>query len=342
MNNTPEKSNKKGLGRGLGTLLGGAVEQRSEQPRQPIQNRPIAESSQQQRPAGATSQPKVANTQESKPIVIEKIIEQKIDEDKRIWSIAVDKLVPGQYQPRKKFDKEHLAELAQSIKENGILQPIVVRKRQAGGFEIVAGERRWRAAQIAGLHEVPALIKTFSDQDALQLALIENIQREDLDPVEEAESYQRLMEEFNLSQQQVAEKVGKERSSVANALRLLVLPFEIKNMIADELISVGHAKVILSVDGKPEQMRLAKAVQAKGLSVRALEQMVKSGGHKDEKTEEKIKELDMPEKLAQQLAQQVQKSIGTKTTINYKKGKGELVIHFYSDEQLNSIYERLT
>lgn len=339
MDNTAEKSNKKGLGRGLGSLLGGAVEQ----PRQPVQP---AQKPAQTQPAGATTQPKSVISQEAKPVVIEKIVEkiveQKIDEDKRIWQIAVDKLVPGQYQPRKHFDKDALIELSASIKENGILQPIVVRKRQAGGFEIVAGERRWRAAQIAGLHEIPALIKNYSDQDALQLALIENIQREDLDPIEEAESYQRLIEEFNLSQQQAADKVGKERSSVANALRLLVLPFEIKNMIADKQLSVGHAKVILSVEGKTDQMRLAKAVVAKNLSVRALEQMVKSGEHKDEKSAEKITELDMPTKLAQELAQQVQKVVGTKTTINYKKGKGELVIHFYSDEQLNSIYERLT
>lgn len=336
MENSTENSNKKRLGRGLGSLLGGATQDLSA----PTPAQKAAA------PASATTQLKSVAMQEPKPIVVEKIVEkiveQKIDEDKRVWQIAVDKLVPGQFQPRKKFEKEALNELAQSIKENGILQPIVVRKRQAGGFEIVAGERRWRASQIAGLHEIPALIKTFSDQDALQLALIENIQREDLDPIEEAESYQRLMEEFNLSQQLVAEKVGKERSSVANAVRLLVLPFEIKNMIADKVISVGHAKVILSVEGKPEQMRLAKAVQAKNLSVRALEQMVKSGGHKDESSESQIKEMDMPEKLAQQLAQQVQKALGTKTTIAYKKGKGELTIHFYSDEQLNSIYERLT
>ena len=350
MNNTADSSNKKRLGRGLGSLLGGAMEQVSETPRQPAQAAthasPLAQKPVQAQHAGATTQPKSVATQETKPVVIEKIvekiIEQKIDEDKRVWQIAVDKLVPGQFQPRQHFDKEALQELANSIKENGILQPITVRKRQAGGFEIVAGERRWRAAQLAGLHEIPALIKAYSDQDALQLALIENIQREDLDPIEEAESYQRLIEEFNLSQQQAADKVGKERSSVANALRLLVLPFEIKNMIADKQLSVGHAKVILSVEGKPEQMRLAKAVVAKSLSVRALEQMVKSGGHKDEKSAEKITEVDMPTKLAQELAQQVQKVVGTKTTINYKKGKGELVIHFYSDEQLNSIYERLT
>lgn len=316
MENNIEKQNKKGLGRGRMSLFGDvSADSLSAPASQPVAN--------------VNTQPKPS----AQP-------EQRIDEDKRVWSIAVDKLVPGQFQPRKKFEKEQLNELAQSIKENGILQPIVVRKRQAGGFEIVAGERRWRASQIAGLHEIPALIKTFSDQEALQLALIENIQREDLDPIEEAESYQRLMEEFSLSQQQVADKVGKERSTVANALRLLVLPFEIKNMIADKQISVGHAKVLLSVEGKPEQMRLAKAVQTKNLSVRALEQMIKSGGGK-ESEEKELKDMDMPEKLAQQLAQQVQKALGTKTTITYKKGKGELSIHFYSDEQLNSIYERL-
>lgn len=316
MENNIEKQNKKGLGRGRMSLFGDvSADSLSAPASQPVAN--------------VNTQPKPS----AQP-------EQRIDEDKRVWSIAVDKLVPGQFQPRKKFEKEQLNELAQSIKENGILQPIVVRKRQAGGFEIVAGERRWRASQIAGLHEIPALIKTFSDQEALQLALIENIQREDLDPIEEAESYQRLMEEFSLSQQQVADKVGKERSTVANALRLLVLPFEIKNMIADKQISVGHAKVLLSVEGKPEQMRLAKAVQTKNLSVRALEQMIKSGGGK-ESEEKELKDMDMPEKLAQQLAQQVQKALGTKTTITYKKGKGELSIHFYSDEQLSSIYERL-
>lgn len=319
MENTIEKSNKKGLGRGLGSLLGPATS-----PQAPVSTQ-----------TAATTQ--VMN---AKPANVEKIVE-KIDEDKRVWFVSVDKLVPGQFQPRKNFNKEQLAELAQSIKENGILQPIVIRKRTAGGFEIVAGERRWRAAQIAGLHEVPALIKTFTDQEALQLALIENIQREDLDPVEEAESYQRLMEEFDLSQQQVADKVGKERSTVANAVRLLSLPFEIKNMIADKTLTVGHAKVLLAAEGKAEQMRLAKMIQQKNLSVRALEQLFKSGQHKENHSE-KLIEMDMPEKLAQQLAQQVQKVLGTKTTITYKKGKGELSIHFYSDEQLNSIYERLT
>ncbi len=196
-----ENTNKKRLGRGLGSLLGAAAE-----------------------PAPTTQQ----------QTAIVKQVEQTVDSQNRIWSIAVDKLVPGIYQPRKKFEKASLEELAQSIRENGILQPITVRKRTAGGFEIVAGERRWRAAQMAGLHEVAAIIKDYSDSEALQLALIENIQREDLDAVEEAESYQRLMQEFGYSQSQVAEKVGKERSTVANSIRLIGLPNEIKDMISEK------------------------------------------------------------------------------------------------------------
>ncbi|MFN3455043.1 MAG: ParB/RepB/Spo0J family partition protein [Pseudobdellovibrio sp.] len=340
MENSTEKQNKKALGRGLGSLLGGAASPTPSQQTATKSNQPTQQVT-SQTASQVVNQPKSVPTQE---VVKEKtiVIEQKIDEDKRIWSIAVDKLVPGQYQPRKKFDKEPLVELSQSIKENGILQPIVVRKRSAGGFEIIAGERRWRAAQMAGLHEIPAIIKNYSDQEALQLALIENIQREDLDPIEEAESYQRLIEEFNLSQQQAAEKVGKERSSVANALRLLALPYEIKNMIADKSLSVGHAKVLLSVEGKTEQVKLAKQAIEKTLSVRALEQLLKSKNNEKTESNDKMQDLDMPEKLAQQLAQQIQKKLGTKTTIIYKKGKGELSIHFYSDEQLNSIYERLT
>ena len=145
---------------------------------------------------------------------------QEIPPESRIWKIAIDKIVPGLFQPRKTFEKEKIEELAQSIRENGILQPIAVRKRPAGGFEIIAGERRWRAAQVAGLHEIPALIKTLGDKEVLQLAIIENVQREDLDPIEEAEGYARLIKEFGYSQQDVATRVGKDRATVANALRL--------------------------------------------------------------------------------------------------------------------------
>lgn len=321
-----ENKNKKGLGRGLGSLLQAA-------------EKPAQANSQIEK-----SQP-VLNTHVQQNAQLNNSI-NTVSDDKRIWQIAIDKLVPGQYQPRKKFDKESLQELAKSIKENGILQPITVRKRTAGGYEIIAGERRWRAAQLAELHEVPAIIKQISDQDALQLALIENIQREDLDAVEEAESYQRLMEEFNLSQQQVAEKVGKERSTVANSLRLLALPFEIKNFISDKKLTTGHAKVLLSLDNKQEQMAYAKKVIEKGLSVRALEQKIKdktatmsSNIALNSKADIKTENLSL--KLADQLADQIQKSVGTKANIKYKNGKGEITLSFYSDEQLNAIYEKL-
>lgn len=322
-----ENKNKKGLGRGLGSLL-----QAAEKPAQA--NSQIEKS----QPALNTQVQQNAQLNNST---------NTISDDKRIWQIAIDKLVPGQYQPRKKFDKESLQELAKSIRENGILQPITVRKRTAGGYEIIAGERRWRAAQLAELHEVPAIIKQISDQDALQLALIENIQREDLDAVEEAESYQRLMEEFNLSQQQVAEKVGKERSTVANSLRLLALPFEIKNFIGDKKLTTGHAKVLLSLDNKQDQMIYAKEVIEKGLSVRALEQKIKDktaaivSSNISSTAKADIKTENLSSKLADQLADQIQKSVGTKANIKYKNGKGEIVLSFYSDEQLNAIYEKL-
>lgn len=312
METNTENSNKKRLGRGIGSLLGGATET----------NFPATKA------AAASAQPA-----------------QKVDDLSRVWSMSIDKLVPGQYQPRKKFEKTTLEELAQSIRENGILQPIIVRKRQAGGYEIIAGERRWRAAQIAGLHEVPAIIKEYSDKEALQLALIENIQREDLDPVEEAESYQRLMQEFGYSQQQVAEKVGKERSTVANSVRLIALPNEIKDMISDKKISAGHAKALLGAENKAEQIKLAKICFEKALSVRALEAMMRPAtkNNSNEKQADGLSAagLDLSQRLARELAEQLQKSLGTKVQINYKSGKGDLTIHFYSDEQLNSIYEKM-
>lgn len=321
-----ESNNKKRLGRGLGSLLGGAD----------VQGLADYSAPPQKQKQTQAHQPKGENAAVAQPAAI--------DNEHRIWNIAVDKMVPGIYQPRKTFDKIALQELADSITQNGILQPIAVRKRQAGGYEIIAGERRWRAAQLAGLHEVPAIIKVVSDRDALQLALIENIQREDLDAIEEADSYQRLMDEFSLSQQEVAEKVGKERSTVANSLRLLQLPKELKEMISQKQISTGHAKVLLSVQEKAQQLKLAKQVVERSLSVRALEQTIKNLANLAiaQKGEEKnALNIDIAGKLAQELGDQLQKSLGTKVNINYAAGKGEVKIHFYSDDQLTQIYEKL-
>jgi ParB family chromosome partitioning protein len=322
METKADSLNKKRLGRGLGSLLGGASHDTS----------PFA-------------QAKEETTRIAPPQTNAKVLSEAVETnpDSRVWNIAIDKLVPGIYQPRKNFDKESLNELANSIKENGIIQPITVRKRASGGFEILAGERRWRAAQTAGLHEVPAIIKTLTDREALQVALIENIQREDLDPIEEAESYERLIQEFSLSQSEAAEKVGKERSSVANALRLLTLPLEIREMLTQKLISVGHAKVILSLSDKARQINLAKKVAEAGMSVRALESEIKSALKTKTEVDAAVGALnvDLAGKLAAELADQLQKTLGTKVEINYKSGKGGVFIHFYSDDQLTQIYEKL-
>lgn len=322
-------SNKKRLGRGLGSLLGG--DSPSEQDSFSIEktNAVMAEKT-------------------VKATMTRSEVENTTSAENRIWNISIDKLVPGVYQPRKNFEKEALLELANSIKENGIIQPISVRKRNQGGFEILAGERRWRAAQLAGLHDVPAIIKNVNDQEALQLALIENIQREDLDPIEEAESYQKLIELFSLSQQEAAEKVGKERSTVANALRLLGLPAEIREMVSKQQISTGHAKVILSISDRDKQIQIAKKVIEKGLSVRALENEIKAVGKEPaggtaaaKPTSQGLANEDIAQKLASELADQLQKTLGTKVEIDYKAGKGSVHIHFYTDDQLTHIYEKL-
>lgn len=319
MEYSKENQNKKRLGRGLGSLLGGQTTEAED--------------------SFVISKGATQNIERAEPT-------QGENSENKIWNIAIDKLVPGIYQPRKNFEKEALTELANSIKENGIIQPITVRKRKEGGYEILAGERRWRAAQSAGLHEVPAIIKSYSDREALQVALIENIQREDLDPIEEAESYARLIEEFSLSQNEAAEKVGKERSSVANALRLLGLPPEIRTMLTNKEISTGHAKAILAVPDKIKQTNLAKKVVLAGLSVRALEAEIKANHSKKASSVTALDapttlNMDLAEKLANELADQLQKSLGTKVEITYKSGKGRVQVSFYSDDQLTELYEKL-
>lgn len=318
-----DSQNKKRLGRGIGSLLGGASSESSA-----FDSTPDLTSKEQRTVSSAP----VSN------------VASDVSPENRIWNISIDKLVPGVFQPRKSFNKESIEELAISIKENGIIQPLTARKRAAGGYEIIAGERRWRAAQVAGLHEVPVILKNISDTEALQLAIIENVQREDLDPIEEAEAYQRLMQEFSLSQQQVAEKVGKERSTIANSLRLIALPNELKDMVSKKILSVGHAKALMALTNKAEQIKLAKSVIEKQLSVRALELAIKSSQFDaKEATENKADPLktDLSQRLATELSEQLQKTLGTKVQINYRAGKGDLTIHFYSDEQLNSIYEKI-
>lgn len=323
-----ESSNKKkGLGRGLGSLLGGPAPS-------DIPARPASTTA----PAGATvaSAPVTATTSAPQPVA------PPVDPESKIWKVAIDKLSSGQYQPRRTFEKEPLQELAQSIKENGILQPIVARRTTSGKLEIVAGERRWRASQLAGLHEVPVILKSFTDKEALELAIVENIQREDLNAIEEAEGYSRLITEFKLSQQQVAEKVGRDRATVANAVRLLSLPAEVKEMISKNELSVGHAKVLLSLPDQKKQTELAKKVIKEKVAVRKLEKMVQAivKGNAEEEAPASF-DSNVTQRLIDGLGEELQKIMGTKVNIDYSNSKGKISIHFYSDDELTNLVDRL-
>jgi len=298
------KKKKSGLGRGLGSLLG--------------EHAPIREDF-------------VEPLNQTKQSIHEQ--DAKLLESGRVWQIDITKLKPNAKQPRRTFSPEPLKELANSVKEKGILQPIVAREVGKDSFEIIAGERRWRAAQAAGLANVPVILKNTDDKDAMELALIENIQREDLNPVEEAEAYHRLLSEYQMTQQQVAEKVGKDRATVANSLRLLGLSPEVRTMLAHGEISSGHAKVLLSVADAKQQKSLAERVKYKKISVRELERLLLP--------KQEVLPASPSDKAAHTSAQDLQKILGTKVTIDYSKGRGKLSIHFYSDEELNSLLDKI-
>ncbi len=262
-----------------------------------------------------------------------------LSDEKRVWSIPVEKLVANKKQPRKTFNKETLLELANSIREKGVIQPILARKRENGFFEIIAGERRWRASQEAGLKEVPVVLRKSNDKDTLEVALIENIQRQDLNPIEEAEAYQFLLESHSMTQKQVAQKVGKDRVTVANSLRLLGLAPRVREMVVNLLLSAGHGRALLSVEEKSEQLQMAKKIVTEKLSVRAVEILVakknrisRGGGHE---------EPDASEKMVKLLVEELQRKTGTKVKIDYNKGKGRVSVCFYSDDELGKIVEMM-
>lgn len=314
---------KKGLGRGLGSLLGGPAAVETTTAAKPIAAAIVVAS---------TSAP---------PASVSQVVAPPVDPESKIWKVAIDKLSPGQFQPRRVFEKEPLQDLAQSIKENGILQPIVARRTVSGKLEIVAGERRWRASQLAGLHEVPVILKNFDDKQALELAIVENIQREDLNAIEEAEGYSRLIVEFKLSQQQVAEKVGRDRATVANAVRLLSLPLEVKEMISHNELSVGHAKVLLSLPDAKKQSEMAKKVVKEKIAVRKLEKMVQAIVKGKEEEAPVSFDSNVTQRLISGLSEELQKILGTKVNIDYSKSKGKISIHFYSDDELTNMVDRL-
>lgn len=250
----------------------------------------------------------------------------------QVSQIEVGKITANPFQPRRYFDTKKLEQLAQSIKEHGVLEPIIVRKTDEG-YQVVVGERRWRASMLAGKDTVPAVVKELTDRQMTELALIENLQREDLNAIEEAEGYQVLIEEFSMTQEEVAQSVGKKRSSVANALRLLTLDNKVKEMVASGALSRGHAKVLLGVDSVKLRQQLAEKVVKEGLSVRQLERLVKERPKKKtEKTRQKDPEVEL-------LQEELQRVLGTKVRLDYHQGKGKIEIEYYSDEELERILD---
>ena len=245
----------------------------------------------------------------------------------------VDEIVPNRFQPRRSFDDAKLQELVDSIKENDIIEPLVAR-RGDGGYELIAGERRWRAAKLAGLKDVPVVVLDVTDEESLEFAIIENIQRENLNAIEEAEAYHRLMETFSLSQEGVAKKVGKERATVANYLRLLKLPSEVKEEIVNGTVSMGHARAILSLDNHAKQRDICRRVVRKGLSVRATEHLVKGYGQERRVATPKATHLAP-------LEAELRRLFGTKVVVKEKRGRGKVEIEFYSAEELDRIIELL-
>ena len=255
--------------------------------------------------------------------------------------VKITMVEPNRKQPRKSFDEDTLQELSDSIRQFGLIQPILVQDRK-DHYEIIAGERRWRAAKMAGLKEIPVIIRDYSEQEIMEISLIENIQREDLNPIEEAQAYKRLLEEFHLKQDEVAERVSKSRAAVTNSIRLLKLSDEVQQMVIDDMISTGHARALLAIDNPEEQYTLAQKIFDEKLSVRDVEKMVKNlhkpaKATKKEASNDKTMEaiyLDIEEKLKTRLS--------TKVTVTSKgEGAGKIEIEFYSHEDLDRLMDMM-
>lgn len=258
------------------------------------------------------------------------------EEDRGLFYCPIESISPNPHQSRQSFGESELAELAQSIKEKGVIQPILVTKTN-DGFQLIAGERRWRAAQKAGLDKIPALIRDVSPAEALQIALIENIQRQDLNPIEEAAAYQELLQRFNFTQDALSARIGKNRTTIANFLRLLKLPDDVQRDLIDGRLSAGHARVLVSVDSPSTQRKIRDLVIKGALSVRQTEALVKRF-----LTSKKPKAIrDEIDSYLESLVSDLQDSLGTKVAIKRKGKKGRIIIEFYSDDELGRLVERL-
>ena len=304
---------KPALGRGLGALISGTA----------TTPRPT--------PAPTTTSSNTAPTAAPAPA--------PEDNRERVLRVPLTRVRPCPFQPRKDFSPEALQELADSIREQGIVQPLIVRE-QADHLELIAGERRWRAAQLVGLTEVPVIVRVADDAAVLELALIENLQRENLNAIEEAQGYAKLMDEFKLTQEQVATKVGKSRAVVANALRVLRLPVEVQAHLRDGRISVGHAKVILGLDSEELQKMAAERIIRESLNVRQTEVMILNL-QTDKPASTRTTKVAGKDLHVTSLENRIRERVGTKVNLRYAKGKGSVQIAFFSDDELERILNLL-
>lgn len=308
---------KGGLGRGLDSLIPGGAQAQEQQAPSPVQP---------EIPGISATQPEKARAEQ---------------QTMGLLHVAVDRISPNPRQPRGVFNEADLEELSASIREHGVLQPLVVTEAGAGRYNLIAGERRWRASRLAGLEQVPVIVKEATSREMLELALVENLQRADLNPLEEATAYRSLVDEFGLKQEDVAARVGKSRGAVANSLRLLRLPPAIQEALSSGAISEGHARALLQVPDLEGQLILAERIVSEGLSVRQVEALARRLSEQQEEVEDEDLPTDEDAPLydpLRDLEEQFRTALGTKVQLSRSRRGGKLVIYFYSDEELERIY----
>jgi ParB family chromosome partitioning protein len=270
-------------------------------------------------------------------VVVKEVVKEVVVKEPAETKVRISQIEPNRDQPRKMFDEDALIELSESIKQYGVLQPLLVQKKD-NYYEIIAGERRWRAAKLAGIKEIPVVIKDYSDQEVMEIALIENIQREDLNPIEEARAYQRLIKDYRLKQDEVAEKVSKSRAAITNSLRLLKLDKRVQEMVMEGRLSNGHARTIISIEDGDKQYALAQRIFDEKLSVREVEKLMREM----DKPEKAPKELPENDFVYRDLEEKLSKSLGTQVSIkNKKNNKGKIEIQYFSQAELERIIDAL-
>ena len=276
-------------------------------------------------------------TKDEKDVVVKEVVKEVVVKEPAEVKVRISQVEPNKEQPRKYFDEDALIELSESIKQYGVLQPLLVQKKD-NYYEIIAGERRWRAAKLAGVKEIPVVIKDYSDQEVMEIALIENIQREDLNPIEEGQAYQRLIKDYRLKQDEVAEKVSKYRAAITNYLRLLKLDKRVQEMVMEGKLSNGHARTIISIEDGDKQYAIAQKIFDEKLSVREVEKLMRE----QDKKGKQPKELPENDFVYRDLEEKLSKSLGTQVTIkNKSNNKGKIEIQYYSQSELERILEFL-